>query len=110
MTLKYSDLTVEQLRQELGILKEKAQNAEQLGDVSKVAIYQRQLQIVASYMLNPTDFDAGASYELTHDPGYNFYINYVNGIMAWGKRINLLGEMLEEEEAIPLSLLGEKLN
>lgn len=109
MTGHYSDYTVEQLREELGKLKEKAQNAEQLGEVSKVEIYQRQFQIVASYMLNPEDFIDGATYELKNDPGYKFNVHYVNGIMAWGKRVNLLGEHFTEEEAIPLSLLGEKI-
>lgn len=108
MTIRYSDLSIEQLREKLGKLKEKAQNAEQLGEVSKVQVYERQLQIVASYMLNPDSFEAGVTYELKNDPGYKFYINYVNGIMAWGKRVNLLNEPFEEEEAIPLSLLGEK--
>lgn len=110
MTLHYSDLSIEQLRAELGKLKEKAQNAEQLGEVSKVQVYERQLQVVASYMLNPDDFKDGETYELKNDPGYKFHIHYINGIMAWGKRKNLLDQHVEKEEAIPISLLGKKVN
>lgn len=110
MNIRYSDYTIEQLREELGILKEKAQKAEQLGEIHKVSIYERKMQIVASYMINPDQFNAGDIYSLNGDPGYTFKINYINGVMAWGHRINLLGEMKDEEEALPISLLGEKSN
>lgn len=108
MSVRYSDYTVEQLREELGKLKEKAQKAEQLGEINKVAINERKMQIVSSYMLNPDEFKQEDIHELSGDPGYKFKINYVNGVMAWGHRINLLGELHETEEALPLSLLGKK--
>lgn len=108
--MRYSDYTVEQLRDKLGELKEKAQKSEQLGEVNKVAIYERKIQIVASYMVNPDQFESGDIYDLNGDPGYTFKINYIDGIMAWGHRINLLGEMKEDEEALPISLLREKIN
>ena|SRR5699024_8350771 len=108
MRYLYSDYTVEQLREEIGKLKEKAQTAEQLGEINKAEIYQRKLQIVSSYMKNPGDFEANDVHELNGDPGYTFKINFVNGVMAWGHRINLLGEMREKEEALPIAMLGEK--
>lgn len=103
----YSDYTIEQLRGELGKLKEESQKAEQLGEISKVEILERKMQMVASYMLNPSDFIPGKHYELTGDPGHTFKINFIDGMMAWGHRINLLGEVYEREEALPISLLGE---
>lgn len=107
MSVRYSDLTIEQLREELGKLKEKVQKAEQLGELHKVAINERKMQIVSSYMLSPDDFKAGDTHQLHGDPGYLFLINDIHGVMAWGYRINLLGEMNEEEEALPISLLGD---
>lgn len=107
MKFRYSDYSMEQLREELRELKEKAMKAEQLGQVSKVAIYERKIQIVMSYMLNPEEFLAGTVYQLTNDPGHTFKITRINGIMAWGHYINLLGEMSTEEKALPISLLGE---
>src|SRR5690625_1278227 len=104
----YSDYTVEQQREELGKLQEKRQKAEQMGEVNKVAVLEQKMQIVASYMLNPDDYEKGATYTLKGDPGYRFKVTDVQGIMAWGHRINLLGEMFEKEEALPLSLLEEK--
>lgn len=109
MKYRYSDYTVEQLREEVEKLREKALKAESLGEVNRVAINERKIQIVLSYMLNPEDFKPDCVYTLNNDPGHTFKIDYINGVMAWGYRINLLGETYEEIEAIPLSLLGEML-
>lgn len=108
MNYRLSDLSVEQLRTEVGKLKEKAQKAEQLGNISEVAVNERKMQVAMAYMLNPADFEAGDIHKLNGDPGHTFEINYVNGVFAWGHRINLLDERYKEE-ALPISLLGEKL-
>ncbi|WP_163971030.1 YfhH family protein [Oceanobacillus halotolerans] len=108
MDYRYSDLTIEQLRDEVGILKEKAQKAEQLGNISEVQINERKMQVAISYTLNPEDYKAGETYELNGDPGHTFKVNYINGVFAWGHRVNLLGEVYDKEEAIPISLLVEK--
>lgn len=107
MNYRYSDYSVEQLRQEIGMLKEKAQKAEQLGNVSEVAINERKIQVALAYTMNPGDFTANEVYQLKTDPGHTFKINYVNGVFAWGHRINLLDETYELEEALPISLLGD---
>src|SRR5690625_8040090 len=107
MSIRYSDYTMEQLREELGTLKEKAQKAEQLGELHKVTIYERKMQIVASYMINPDQFNPGDIHHLNGDPGYTFKINYINSVMAWGHRINLIDEMRVKEDALPIFLLGE---
>ena len=72
MSIRYSDYTVEQLRTELGQLVEERQKAEQLGEVNKVAILERKIQIVTSYTLNPDSFHAGDIHQLVGDPGYKF--------------------------------------
>lgn len=109
MDYRYSDFTVEQLREEIGKLKEKAQKAEQLGNVSEVAINERKMQVAMAYMLNPEDYKAQSTYEMNNDPGHRFKINYINGVFAWGHRVNLLDEVYEKEEAIPISLLGDEI-
>lgn len=108
MSARLSDLTIEQLRSELGKYKEKMQKAEQMGNLSEVAVNERKIQMIMSYMSYPEDFKAGKSYELAGDPGYTFKINYLDGVMAWGHRVNLLGEQIEKEEALPISLLGKE--
>ena len=109
MTTRYSDLTIEQLRAEVGIYKEKAQQAEQLANLSEVEINQRKVQMLMSYMAYPEDYKPEEIYEIHGDPGYTFKINYVDGVMAWGHRLNLLKEKLEKEEALPISLLGKQI-
>lgn len=109
MNYRYSDYSIEQLRQEVGRFKEKAQKAEQLGNISEVAIYERKMQLALAYTLNPEDFQAQEVYALNTDPGHSFKINYINGVFAWGHRINLLDETYATEEAIPISLLGDKI-
>ncbi|SDK34094.1 YfhH family protein [Sediminibacillus albus] len=109
MEKRYSEYTVEELRQEVAALKEKAQKAEQLGNVSEYAIYERKIQMAIAYTLNPEDFQKGETYELAQDPGHTFKINYINGVFAWGNRVNLLGQTLEKQEAVPISILGKKL-
>ena len=108
MNLRYSDYSVEQLYKEIADLKEKAQKAEQLGNISEVQIYERKMQVAISYTMNPEDFKPGEIYELKMEPGFRFKIEYMNGIFAWGRRINLLDEESEEKEALPIALLGKK--
>jgi hypothetical protein len=107
MNYRYSDYTIEQLRAEIGKLKEKAQKAEQLGNISEVAVNERKMQVAMAYTLNPDDYKSGRIYELSGDPGHRFKINYINGVFAWGHRLNLLDEVYDQEEAIPISLLGD---
>lgn len=108
MVIRYSDLTVEQLRAELGKLKEAVQKAEMLGEVQEVMILERKMQMVASYMLHPDDFQPGEVYDIQGDPGYTFKIKFLEGVMAWGHRINILGDEEEKETALPISILIEK--
>ncbi|WP_404451457.1 YfhH family protein [Virgibacillus necropolis] len=108
MDFRYSDYSVEQLREEVGRLKEKALKAEQVGNISEVAINERKMQVAMAYMLNPEDFMAEDIHQMKGDPGHRFKINYINGVFAWGHRINLLDETYEKEEAIPISLLGDR--
>jgi Protein of unknown function (DUF1811) len=108
MNFRYSDLSVEQLYAEIGKLKEKAQKAEQLGNISELAIYERKMQVALAYTLNPEDFKPESIYEMRNDLGHRFKINYLEGVFAWGHRVNLLDEVYEKEEAIPISLLGKK--
>ncbi|GAE95128.1 transcription regulator [Gracilibacillus boraciitolerans JCM 21714] len=109
MERRYSSYTVEELRAEVAHLKEQLQKAEQWGNVSEYEILQRKMQMAAAYLVNPADFEKGQRYELAGDPGQIFEITYINGVFAWGgHRINLLGQKYETREAVPLSILGDK--
>ncbi|MCT1905174.1 YfhH family protein [Oceanobacillus sojae] len=110
MKFRYSDYSIEQLHQEIGKLKEQAQKAEQLGNVSEVQICERKMQVALAYTMSPDDFKKEEIYQLKMETGYKFKISYVNGVFAWGYRIDLLDEESEDIEALPISLLGKKVS
>lgn len=106
--MRFSDMSIEQLREEIGKFKEAALRAEQLGNVSEVATYERKIQVAKAYMINPEQFQPGKEYRLENDSEHTFKINYINGVFAWGHRLNPKKEA-QEEEAIPISLLEEEI-
>ncbi|WP_169816028.1 YfhH family protein [Peribacillus kribbensis] len=100
---RYSDLSVSELQQEIAVLTDKARKAERLGMVNEYAVLERKATMAKAYLLNPADFKAGGLYEIEGAPGEYFKVQYLNGVFAWGFRLN--GN--KEEEALPISLLKE---
>ncbi|SEQ48445.1 YfhH family protein [Piscibacillus halophilus] len=109
MQRRYSDYTVEELRQEIAELTEKARKAEQMGIVNEYAVYQRKIIMAKSYTMNPKEFKKGQVYEIDGAPGEQFQIDYMNGVFAWGSRQNNQNEILNEEEALPIALLTNRI-
>lgn len=101
---RYSEMTEYELNQEIAGLRDKARKAEQMGMGSELAVYERKIAMAKSYMLNPNDFKPGEIYGIEGDPGAYFKIAYMNGVFAWGARLNGEGR----EEALPISLLLEQ--
>lgn len=100
---RYSEMTKHELREEIGILKEKAVKAEQLGIVNEFDVLMRKIAMARAYMLDINAFQIGETYELIEEPGVLFTITYFNGVFAWGRKQNET-----EEIGIPISLLQEK--
>ncbi|AZB41890.1 DUF1811 family protein [Bacillus sp. FJAT-42376] len=100
-TQRYSEMTEYELNTEIGTLKEKARKAEQMGMVNEFAVLDRKISMAKSYLLNPADFKPGEEYEIEGAPGDTFKIVYMNGIFAWGHRL----ETPDHEEALPISVL-----
>ncbi|MCS0669669.1 YfhH family protein [Cytobacillus firmus] len=98
---RYSTMTTYELQQEIASLNEKARKAEQMGMVNEFAVLERKVIMAKSYLLNPDDFYPGEIYEIDGDPGVYFKIEYMNGVFAWGFRLN--GS--KGEEALPISML-----
>lgn len=101
MDKKYSQMTAEELRQEVANLKEKARKAEQLGIVNEYAVYERKATMAQSYLLDPKTIVPGELYSIEGDPGVYFKVDYLKGRFAWGHRLG--GERYEE--ALPIALL-----
>ncbi|WP_101846425.1 YfhH family protein [Halobacillus sp. Marseille-P3879] len=109
MEKRYSEYSYEELRREVAQLTEKAQKAEQMGMINEYAVYERKVVMAKAYMLDPEDFKAKAAYQIEGDPGHTFHIDYLNGVFAWGYRINLTGKAAsDKEEALPISMLGKE--
>ncbi|TFB13885.1 DUF1811 family protein [Filobacillus milosensis] len=108
MQRRYSDYTVEELRQEIAELTEKARKAEQMGMVNEYAVHQRKIVMAKSYTIDPSQFKGGQVFEIDGAPGEYLHINYLNGVFAWGARKGKQGQILSEEEALPIALLTRK--
>lgn len=101
MDKKYSQMTPEELRQEIANLKEKARKAEQLGIVNEFAVYERKATMAQSYLIDPKTIVPGEMYKISGDPGVYFKVDYLKGRFAWGHRLG--GDYFEE--ALPIALL-----
>lgn len=100
---RYSDMTPYELTQEVAKLTEKARKAEQLGMINEFAVLERKAVMAKAYLLDPKDFQPGEIYSIEGDPGAYFKIAYLNGVFAWGFRLNGNGQ----EDALPISMLKE---
>ncbi|WP_242220647.1 YfhH family protein [Bacillus cereus group sp. BfR-BA-01380] len=103
MPKRYSEMTPHELREEIGILKEQAVKAEQLGIVNEFDVLMRKIAMARAYMTDIHAFQIGETYELVEEPGTSFTITYFNGVFAWGNKQNET-----EEIGIPISLLQKK--
>lgn len=100
---KYSDMTEQELRNEIANLKEKARKAEQLGIVNEYAVYERKATMAQAFLTDPSSIKPGEMYRITSDPGMFFHVEYLKGRFAWGYRLG--GD--KYEEALPISLLEQ---
>lgn len=98
---RYSAMSKHELQQELATLHEKARKAEQMGMINEYAVLERKAIMAKSYMLDPKGFSKGEIYGIQGDPGTYFKVDYLNGVFAWGYRLNGDGS----EEALPISML-----
>lgn len=103
---RYSLMTEHELRQEISKLQEKARKAEQMGMVNEFAVLERKAVMAKAYLLNPDWFKPGQIYEIDGAPGTFFKIDYLNGVFAWGYRLNSDGK----DEALPISMLKIDIN
>jgi hypothetical protein len=98
---RYSQLQEYELRDEIAKLQEKARKAEQMGMVNEFAVLERKIVMARAYLSDPGMFSPGEIYEIESDPGSYFKIDYMEGVFAWGYRLNGNGK----DEALPISML-----
>ena len=103
MEKRYSEMSHQELREEIATLKVKAQKAEQMGMVNEYAVHERKMMVAKAYMMDPSIYEKGDIYELVSEHKGIFEISYMNGYFAWGFRNGQ-----EELEAVPISVLWNK--
>jgi hypothetical protein len=101
--VRYSKMSPHELNEEIASLKEKARKAEQMGMVNEFAVLERKAIMARAYLLDPKNFRPGGIYHIDGAPGTYFKVDYLNGVFAWGYRLNGNGQ----EEALPISMLSE---
>ncbi|MGV3487338.1 MAG: YfhH family protein [Tuberibacillus sp.] len=103
MEKRYSQMTEDELKQEIKDLKIKAQKAEQMGMINEVAVLERKQVMAESYLLDPSDFKPGEIMFLTEGDSTPFKIDYLDGVFAWG-----FYGYETEMRAFPIALLKRK--
>ncbi|MHA6260282.1 YfhH family protein [Sporosarcina sp. CAU 1771] len=98
---KYSEMNENELRAEIGRLREKAIKAEQLGIINEYAVYQRKVMMAQAYLVDPKSIIPGEIYRIDGDEGMFFQVDYLKGRFAWGYRLG----GTKAEEALPISML-----
>ncbi|WP_170006510.1 YfhH family protein [Bacillus fonticola] len=103
MEKRFSQMTSQEIRQEVATLKEKARKAEQLGMVSEYAVLERKATLAEAYLYDPKKITPGKVYAFKGEPGEYFKVDYIKGVFAWGYRTS---SEQRQEEAVPISLLA----
>jgi hypothetical protein len=100
---RYSQMSTYELQQEISQLNEKARKAEQMGMVNEFAVLERKAIMAKSYLIEPSTIKENELYEIEGAPGSYFKVQYLNGVFAWGFRVD--GNT--DEEALPISMLKD---
>ena len=104
MQKRYSQMTEDELRQEITDLKVKIQKAEQAGMVSEVAVLERKIVMAQSYQKDLNDYRRGDLFYIKDEDGNKtFRLDYLDGVFGWG----FYGDETEMR-AIPISMLIKK--
>lgn len=109
MAHPYKTYSIPQLQEEEELLKERLAQAIQDDRKSHIAVNRRKIEVVRSFMLDPTDFQPGDIYELIEHPHHLFEVDEISGVFAWGFKINKFTEVRhEKKDGFLLVMLGEK--
>ncbi|GGE78395.1 YfhH family protein [Priestia taiwanensis] len=100
MTKRFSQMTREELQQEIMKMKQEARKIGAKQMYNEYEVLCRKITMAQSYLLDPNNFPINETYELIDVPNARFVLQYMNGIFGWG---HLEGK--EEEIGIPIALL-----
>jgi len=81
--------------------REKMRKAEMLGIENEYRVYERQVLIAESYLIDLSQIEPGKIYKIVSNEDFYFKVEYIKGVFAWG--FYLGGN--EKETGIPVSML-----
>src|SRR5699024_8297793 len=81
--------------------REKMRKAEMLGIENEYRVYERQVLIAESYLIDLSQSETGKIYKIVSNEDFYFKVEYIKGGVAWG--FYLGGN--EKETGIPVSML-----
>ncbi|MCU5746234.1 YfhH family protein [Staphylococcus sp. SQ8-PEA] len=99
---KLSEMTEQEIRQEIQMYKEKMRKAEMNGIYNEYDVYVNKTIIAESYLVDQEKIQLGRIYKLNDGTEGYFKIERLKGVFAWGYRIN----SDQPEEGLPLALLN----
>ncbi|GIN72334.1 transcriptional regulator [Bacillus sp. J14TS2] len=88
MAHRYKTYSLDQLQEEVDMLKGKLEQAQLEDRTNHILVYTRKIEVVRSFMLDPNHFQVGDIFEIIDEPGYLFEITEVSGVTAWGYKID----------------------
>ncbi|MDR6225741.1 DUF1811 family protein [Desmospora profundinema] len=97
--IHYSRMSAEELKREMERLKQEETRARRASMTGEMAVIERQIQFVRSYLRNPAEIKPGLRYRVEGET-IPFHVNDLNGVMAWGTY-----EGSPIQEAIPIGIL-----
>lgn len=98
---KLSEMSEQELRQEIQTYTEKMRKAEMNGIMNEYDVYQSKVIIAESYLVDRNKVEIGKIYKLNDGSEQFFKVERLKGVFAWGFRI----KSSEPEEGLPLGLL-----
>lgn len=98
-----SEMTKEELQEEMDDLKQKGIELFENGDYSEAMVLRTRWYLAASYMMDPAEIEIGTVYFIEGEPGKLFTASYIDGVMAHGSLANS-----PMDAAYPIAMLTEE--
>ncbi|BCJ86682.1 DUF1811 family protein [Effusibacillus dendaii] len=83
-----SQMTVEELKEEMDRLKERGQQLFDEGDYSEAMVVRTRWYLAASYLMDAQSIEIGGQFFIEGEPGGVFTVSHIDGVMAHGRISN----------------------
>lgn len=105
MNKRFSELNDQELNKQITDFEAELKELKNSDNESRKAVVEQKLLVARSYKLNRSNFKTGRLYYLEDTDTHIFKLNYINGVFAWGSKIQIGTKRENREEALPLALL-----